>query len=255
MAERLIFITNDDGINAKGIKALIDIAKPFGKIIVVAPENGNSGMSHALTIKTPLRLRKVSSENGIEQFAVNGTPVDCVKLAFNQILPRKPDILISGINHGSNASISLVYSGTMAAAIEGSLYSVPSVGFSSNSYEQNQSFDLPKLFGGKIIEKVLENGLETGTCLNVNFPTIEGNMCKGFKIVRQNKGRWVEEFEKRTDPRGRDYFWLTGYFENDEKEALDTDEWALANNFISIVPVKTDFTDYSQFDSLKSWNL
>lgn len=254
MTEKLIFITNDDGINAKGIKSLIEIAKPFGKIIVVAPEVGNSGMSHALTIKTPLRLRKVSEEDGIVQYAVNGTPVDCVKLAFSQVLPAKPDLLISGINHGSNSSISVIYSGTMAAAIEGSLYNVPSVGFSSTSYDKNQSFEMPKAFGGKIVKKVLEEGLKKGTCLNVNFPDIKAEECKGIKIARQNKGRWVEEFDKRTDPRGSDYFWLTGYFENDEKESTDTDEWALNNNYISIVPVSIDFTAYSEIENLKTWN-
>jgi len=246
----LIFVTNDDGINAKGLQALIDIVKPFGKVVVVAPEEGQSGMSHALTVKTPIRLRKIEQKEGFEKYAVSGTPVDCVKLAFNQLLSRRPDLVVSGVNNGSNSSVSVVYSGTMGAAIEGCLYGVPSVGFSSLDMNSNQDFELAKRFCGTIVEKVLSEGISQGTCLNVNLPAIKADECKGVKICRQNKGRWIEEFEKRTDPHGGEYYWLTGSFENHEPESTDTDEWALNHKYISIVPIKVDFTDYASIETL-----
>lgn len=250
----LILVTNDDGIHAKGLEALIEIVKPFGKIVVVAPEEGNSGMSHAITIKTPLRIRSHKRNDNIDFYSVNGTPVDCVKIAMSQILSRQPDLLVSGVNHGSNSSVSILYSGTMAAAIEGCLYGIPSIGFSLLDYTSNADFSAAIPFGQRIIKQILASGLEKGTCLNVNFPVLPEHEIKGIKICRQNKGTWREEFEKRLDPRGFEYFWLTGYFLNEEPLSVDTDEYALANGFISIVPVSIDLTNYKELERLNGLN-
>ena len=249
----LILITNDDGINAKGISALIEIAKPFGDVIVVAPMESQSGMSNAITVKLPLHLKQLSTSNGITRLVTNGTPVDCVKLALSQVLDRKPDLLLSGINHGSNSSISVVYSGTMGATIEGSLNGIPSIGFSLTDFSPEADFSIVEKYAPKIIENVLNNGLPEYTCLNVNFPAIEISKIKGIKVCRQTKGRWQEEFDKRTDPHKREYYWLTGSFKNYEPEADDTDEWALKNNYVSIVPVNIDLTSYSTIQKLKDW--
>jgi len=251
----VILVTNDDGFHAKGIEALIEMVKPLGRVIVVAPEEGNSGMSHAITIKTPLRIKKRSRTDEVELYSINGTPVDCVKLAMNQLFTNPPDLILSGINHGSNASVSIFYSGTMAATIEGSLFNIPSIGFSLLDYTSNPDFSATVHYGRTIVQSVLEKGLSKGTCLNVNVPVLPIDKIKGFKICRQNSGVWKEEFEKRTDPRGQEYFWLTGYFQNNEPEATDTDEWALANGYISIVPVTTDLTNYSEIERLNQWSI
>lgn len=241
-----ILVTNDDGIHAKGLEALIEIVKPFGKVIVVAPEEGNSGMSHAITIKQPLRIRKHKRTDDVDFYSVNGTPVDCVKLAMNQVFKSTPSLLVSGINHGSNSSVSILYSGTMAAALEGCLYGIPSIGFSLLDYLPTANFEPTVAWGQEIVNNVVTNGLTKGTCLNVNFPVTENGKYNGIKVCRQNMGTWREEFEKRTDPRGHEYFWLTGYFLNEEPNATDTDEYALANGFVSVVPVSIDLTNYSE---------
>jgi len=250
----VILVTNDDGFRAKGLEALIEMVKPFGKVVAVAPKEGNSGMSHAITIKSPLRLKKIEQNEDYELYSVDGTPVDCVKLAMNQLFKTPPDLVVSGINHGSNSSISIIYSGTMAATIEGCLYNIPSIGFSLLDYSSNPDFSASIEFGRKIVNSVIENGLVKGTCLNVNFPVLPVDEIKGINICRQNKGVWREEFEKRTDPRGHDYYWLTGYFLNEEPNATDTDEWALANGYISIVPISVDLTNHKEIESLKKWN-
>lgn len=239
----VILITNDDGFQAKGLGALIEMAKSFGRIVVVAPEEGNSGMSHAITIKHPLRLRKHIRTDNIEMYSVNGTPVDCVKLAMSEVLKNPPDMLLSGVNHGSNASVSVFYSGTMAATIEGCLYGIPSIGFSLLDYLPDADFTGVVEYGKSVVETVLANGLKKGVCLNVNFPAIPVNEIKGIKLCRQNMGTWREEFDKRTDPRGIEYFWLTGYYHNEEPEAADTDEAALSQGYVSVVPVSIDLTD------------
>lgn len=248
----LILVTNDDGIHAKGLSALIEMVVPLGKLVVVAPEEGNSGMSHAITIKTPLRIRKHKRPDGIDFYSVNGTPVDCVKLAMSQILESKPALIVSGINHGSNASVSVLYSGTMAAAIEGCLYGIPSIGFSLLDFTSDADFSATIPFGRRIASQILENGLSHGISLNVNFPVIPLSEIRGIRICRQNKGTWREEFEKRVDPRGHEYFWLTGYFHNEEPLAVDTDEYALANGYISIVPISIDLTGYAEMERLNT---
>jgi 5'-nucleotidase len=233
--ELLILITNDDGIKAKGLVSLVNVIKTLGKIFVVSPMESHSGMSHAITVKIPLRVTKIKEENNVTIYGCNGTPVDCVKLAFNQILPRKPDLLVAGINHGSNAAASIFYSGTMAAALEADLTAT-------------------EFYLEKIIGKLIENGLPGSICLNVNVPDIPLKKIKGIKVCRQTKGYWQEEFEKRTDPQGNKYFWLTGKFHNSEPEAQDTDEWALKNNYVSIVPTHVDLTSYDSIKIIKNWN-
>jgi 5'-nucleotidase len=248
----LILVTNDDGVNAPGLKVLIDVARKLGEVVAIAPDEGRSGMSHAITIKYPLRINKIREEEDFNFYSCSGTPADCVKIAVNHLLDRKPDLLLSGINHGSNSSISVVYSGTMAAAIEGGLHGIPSVGLSITDFSSNPDFSGCILYGNEIIKKTLLGGMPRGSCLNINFPSFPADEIKGIKICRQARGLWIEEFDKRMDPRRREYFWLTGYFENYEPEAEDTDEWALKNKFVSIVPVKIDFTDLNAVEELRS---
>jgi 5'-nucleotidase len=250
----VILVTNDDGFRAKGIEALIEMVKPYGRVIAVAPEEGNSGMSHAITIKTPLRLKKRKRTDDVELYSVNGTPVDCIKLAMNQLFSIPPDLIVSGINHGSNSSVSIFYSGTMAATIEGCLYNIPSVGFSLLDYTSDPDFSAAIHFGGIVIQNLLDNGLTNGTCLNVNVPVLKTDEIKGVMVCRQNSGIWKEEFDKRIDPRGHEYYWLTGYFHNNEPDATDTDEWALANGYVSIVPISIDLTSYQEIDKIKNWS-
>lgn len=252
--ERIILVTNDDGYQAKGFKSLIEAVKPLGKIVAVAPTEAQSGMSHAITVKHPLRVNKIREEKDFRLYAVNGTPVDCVKLAINQLLPRRPDLLVSGINHGSNSSTSILYSGTMGAAIEGSINQIPSIGFSHISYSPDISLEAATEFARKISEKVLGNGLPKNICLNVNFPDGLSTEIKGVKICRQTMGYWREEFDKRIDPIGKEYFWLTGFYQNNEPEAEDTDEWALQHKYISIVPVQTDLTSYDTIKIISQWD-
>jgi len=254
MSKPLILVTNDDGVNAKGISALIEMVRPLGDVVVMAPFHGNSGMSHAITVKVPIRFKKIQEEENVTIYGCSGTPVDCVKLAISEVLHRKPDVLVSGINHGSNASISVIYSGTMGAVIEGCVNEIQSIGFSLLDYSSDADFSSTIDHGRKIVSNVLEKGLPKATCLNVNFPAISKDEIQGVKICRQAKGIWKEEFDKRQDPRSGEYFWLTGYFENRENGSTDTDEWALANNFISIVPVEIDFTAYDHLNYFKKWN-
>jgi len=250
--EKLILVTNDDGISAKGISALAEAVEPLGEVIIVAPSESQSGMSQAITVKHPLRARKAKL-NGCVSYEVNGTPTDCVKLALNKLLPRKPDLLVSGINHGSNSSTSVLYSGTMGAAFEGSLNGIPSIGYSLISYDPDADFNTAKQYAHKISRLVLENGLPKHTCLNVNIPALSDKELKGVKICRQTIGFWQEEFDHRTDPNGKEYYWLTGEYFNTEPDADDTDEWALKNNYIAIVPLRIDLTCYSTLNIIKNW--
>lgn len=251
----LILITNDDGYFAPGLKALIEMVSSLGELLIIAPEEGASGMSHAITIKVPLRATKMESEEGFTFYKVNGTPADCVKLGLNQLSEREPDLILSGINHGANSSISIVYSGTMGGAIEGNLNNIPAIGLSLCSHSMNANFSLVKKYCSSIIKSAIQNGLPNNTCLNINFPNVGEDEFKGLKVCRQAKGVWKEEYEKRTDPHGGTYYWLTGAFENQENGSTDTDEWALSNNYASIVPVKTDFTDYKSIEGLQNFNL
>jgi len=246
----LILVTNDDSIHAKGLHKLVQIVRQFGDIVVIASEQTMSGMSHAVTIKTPLMPRLVKQEEGYTEYITNGTPVDNVKIGRHRLLDRKPDLIVSGINHGSNAAINIIYSGTMAAAMEGAIEGIPAIGFSLNDYDTEADFSHVNPYIETITKKVLEEGLPEGICLNVNIPKKSDEPIKGIKTVRQAKARWVEEFEQRTDPYGRQYYWMGGIFENGDPRP-DTDEKALADNYVAVVPVQVDFTAQSLLDKLK----
>ncbi len=253
MHKPVILVTNDDGIMAPGIRNLIAFMREIGEVVVVAPDKGQSAMGHAVTIALPLRMEKLNTEGDHQEYSCSGTPVDCVKLAVNKVLHRKPDILVSGINHGSNASINVIYSGTMSAAIEGAMEGIPSVGFSLLDYSLNADFVSARKYILQIVRNVLKHGLPLGTCLNVNIPAVPEDQIKGVRVSRQANGNWVEEFDHRKDPRGMDYFWLTGKFELRE-DIDETDEWALANKYISVVPVQFDFTAHQHINKLKEWD-
>lgn len=250
----LIFVTNDDGIFANGLKQLIKIAQEIGDVVVVAPETAHSGMSHAITVRTPLHLREVKVDKNIRIYACTGTPADCVKIGFCETVDRLPDFLFSGINHGANTSTSIMYSGTMAAAIEGCLNGVKSIGFSIDEFNHDVNLTLAAKYARKIINNVKEYGLEPNVCLNVNFPAVKKNNYEGIKICHQANGFWKEAFDKRKNPHNIDYYWLSGTFKNNEPHNHETDEWAIANNYVSVVPIKTDMTDYKSIDKMKEWN-
>lgn len=251
----LIFVTNDDGVNAAGIAELIKLARRYGDVLAVAPNESYSGMSHSITMNRPLFLSKVTDEPGLEIYSCTGTPVDCVKIAFDEILgDRVPDLALSGINHGSNANISVIYSGTMGAATEAALYGIPSLGFSLTDHSPAADFTASVHFAHQIIEQVLAMPADRqeNLCLNVNVPNIPLEQIKGIKVCRQTRGNWREDFIRRSDPHDREYFWMSGKFCNCEQEgADDCDEWALANGYVSIVPVQMDLTDYTRLKSLK----
>ena len=250
-----ILVTNDDGINAPGIRALIAVMAEIGEVIVVAPDSPQSAMGHAITINNTLYLDKVSSENSpITEYSCSGTPVDCVKLAVNEILKKKPDLCVSGINHGSNSSINVIYSGTMSAAVEAGIEGIPAIGFSLLDYDWNADFEQIKPYIKKIALEVLEKKLSDGTVLNVNFPKLKFEEINGIKICRQAKAIWMEKFDKRKTPFGKDYYWLSGEFVNQDK-GEDTDEWALSNGYISVVPVQFDLTAHHVIAQLNTWNL
>ena len=249
--DKLILVTNDDGLYAAGLKTLLGVMEEFGKVILISTLESMSGMSQALTVKVPLRVRLIEENDKHRIYACNGTPTDCVKLAVNQLTTRMPDWVISGINHGSNASVSVLYSGTMAAAIEGCLYGIDSVGFSLNDFSSTADFSICKDYIRTVMNNIISNPLPKGVCLNVNMPSVPKEEIKGIKICRQSKGNWKEEFEKRKDPMGKSYYWLTGIYKNHEPQSTDTDEWAIANKYVSVVPVSIDMTAHNYLDELK----
>ena len=247
----LILITNDDGVFAKGINTLIEIALSFGDVVVFAPDVVRSGMSNAITVHNPVMYSKLFSEEGLTVYSCTGTPTDCVKLA-NYVLfqERKPDLLLSGINHGSNASVNVIYSGTMGAALEGCANLIPSIGFSLWDHSWDADFEPARAYVKSIIGLLLKNSLPNEVCLNVNIP--QGTI-KGAKICRQALGHWQEEFEPRQDKNEITGYWLTGKFINHEPNAEDTDDWALANGYISIVPTSVDLSNKECVESIKNW--
>ena len=242
--EPIILITNDDGITAPGIKALTEAVKDLGKVVVVAPDKPQSGMGHAITIGYPLRLTKTETFRDIESYQCSGTPVDCVKLAVDKVLHRKPDICLSGINHGANHSINVIYSGTMSAALEASIESIPSVGFSLLDYSMNADFSGAAYYANLLVKQLLAKKIDKHLCLNVNIPPLKKDKLKGLKVCRQAYAKYEERFDERSDPNGRKYYWLTGEFQNFDK-GKDTDVWALENNYVSVVPVQFDLTNYT----------
>ena len=254
MKRPLILVTNDDGINAPAIRTLISVIKDIGDVIVVAPDSPQSGMGHAITINSTLHSSRITPKNSeIIEYSCSGTPADCVKLAINELMPRKPDLCVSGINHGSNSSINVIYSGTMSAAIEAGIEGVPAIGFSLLDYSWNADFSQSKDLIRKITLNALNNGIPKGVILNVNIPAVKKSDIKGVKICRQAKAYWVEEFDKRKNPLGQEYYWLTGKFVNKD-QGEDTDEWALKNNYISIVPVEFDLTAHHAIQGLNEWD-
>lgn len=249
----VILITNDDGVTAPGIQNLVEAVKDMGKIVVVAPDKPQSGMGHAITIGQPLRLHKLHNTDNIETWSCTGTPVDCVKLAVDKILHRKPDLCLSGINHGANHSINVIYSGTMSAAVEAAIESIPSAGFSLLDFRIDADFSGARKYVRIIVEKMLSSKLDKHTVLNVNIPSVAPELLKGFRICRQAYAKYEEDFIERNDPHGKHYYWLTGEFVNFDK-GKDTDVWALANNYVSVVPVQFDLTHYSLKAQLeKTW--
>jgi 5'-nucleotidase len=253
MRKPLILVTNDDGVNAPGIRTLIRVMRKLGDVVVVAPDSPRSAQSHAITVSEPLRIKLIDETDGYREYSCNGTPVDCVKLGTKIVLRGNPDLLVSGINHGSNASINVVYSGTMAAVIEAAIDKIPAIGFSLNDYSHHAEFTHTEELIEKIAKEVLERGLPKNVCLNVNFPKISDEPVKGIKICRQAMGSWVEEFDERKDPRGRDYYWITGVFSNSDNNS-DTDTHAMDQNFAAVVPMKFDLTAYEALDVIKDFS-
>ncbi|MBT8288644.1 MAG: 5'/3'-nucleotidase SurE [Flavobacteriaceae bacterium] len=251
----LILVTNDDGITAPGIRTLIRLMNAIGDVVVVAPDSPQSGMGHAITVNTTLQVKPERVDNGPQrEYSTSGTPADCVKLAKHEVLDRIPDICVSGINHGSNSSINVLYSGTMSAAIEAGIEGIPAIGFSLCDYNWDADFKPIEEHVTTIVKKVIENGLPEGIILNVNFPKLDGQPLKGIKVCRQAKANWVEEFDKRRNPQGKEYYWLTGKFVSFDDDD-DTDEWALNNGYASVVPVTYDLTAKHFIEQLNSWNL
>jgi 5'-nucleotidase len=256
MTKPLILITNDDGITSKGIRVLIEEMAKLGEVVVVAPDSPNSGMGHAITVDSTLHIKKSPIFGDIQSYECSGTPADCVKLAKHELLKgRKIDLVVSGINHGSNASISVLYSGTMSAAIEAAIEGIPAIGFSLLDFRYDADFEHTRPFITKITSEVLMNGLPNNVALNVNFPAKSSVAIKGLKVTRQANGFWKEEFDARKDPHGRPYYWMGGEFVNREPESTENDIWALNNNYISIVPCKYDMTSYEAINEISKWNL
>ena len=257
MEKPLILVTNDDGITAPGLRMLVSIMKKIGDVVVVAPDSPQSGMGHAITLDSTLYSKKMKIDlntEGILEYSCSGTPADCVKLALQELLSKKPDICVSGINHGSNSSINVIYSGTMSAAIEAGIEGIPAIGFSLCDYSWEADFSQAEDFIHTIVIEALQHVIPKGTVLNVNIPKLKKNKLKGIKICRQAKANWKEKFDKRTNPMGKDYYWLTGEFELLDK-GEDTDEWALANGYISVVPTHFDLTAHHVIQELNTWGL
>lgn len=250
----LILISNDDGVDAKGINELIKYLRPLGDLIVMAPDSARSGMACAITADKPVKYSLVRQEEGLTIYKCTGTPVDCVKLACFDVLQRQPDLVVGGINHGDNSAVNVHYSGTMGIVIEGCLRGIPSVGYSLCDHNPKADFTPTCEYIKRIARNVLENGLPKGVCLNVNFPL--GDTFKGVKVCRQTDGKWENEWEKRRRPNsGSDYFWLTGDFTNHESDNEDTDQWALSHGYVAVTPVQVDVTAYSAIGEIRKWNL
>ena len=250
----LILVTNDDSIYAKGLESLVEVAKKFGDVLVVAPDSPQSGMGHAITINDPLRIQEYHKFEGVKAYSCTGTPVDCVKLAIYGVLNKKPDLILSGINHGANFSINVIYSGTMSAAIEGAVEKIPSIGFSLLDYDQEADFTGAQKYAEILIKNVFDKKMTPGICLNVNIPKGNAEDIKGVRICRQGMGQWQDDFQERVDTFDRPYFWLAGSFKNLDK-GEDTDTWALDHNYVSVVPTHFDMTAHREIPELNNWDL
>ncbi len=246
-----ILVCNDDGVFAPGIQALIESMRKLGRVTVVAPDSPQSGAGHGITLNSTLRINKLKEEENFGMYSTSGTPVDCVKLAVNEIIQKKPDLLVSGINHGSNASINVLYSGTMSAAMEGALEGIPSIGFSLLDHSIDANFDASKVVAEQIAIQILDKGLPWGVCLNVNIPKLGTDEIRGIKWCHQARGNWVEEFDGRTDPSGQKYFWLTGKYELFDEDQ-ENDIKSLEAGYVSLVPQQCDMTAYEVLKEMKS---
>lgn len=256
MSKPLILVSNDDGITSRGIRKLVELMKQLGDVVVVAPDSPQSGMGHAITVGNTLRLRSSRIFEDVEAYECSGTPADCVKLAKHHVLKdRKPDLVVSGINHGSNSSISVLYSGTMSAAIEGAIEGLPAVGFSLCDFHPKADMSHVDEHVLKISKEALTKGFSKGLALNVNIPAIQQEPIKGIKVCRQANAKWDEEFDKRRDPYGQEYFWMVGNFVNHDK-GEDNDEWALSENYVSVVPCQFDLTGHFAIKQLnEEWDI
>jgi 5'-nucleotidase len=250
--EKLILVTNDDSVNAKGIQSLVKIASTLGRVVVVAPDKPQSGMGHAITLSDPIRLNRVWMFGDVEAYSSSGTPVDCVKLAIYEVLERKPDLVLSGINHGENSSTNVLYSGTMSAAIEGAMEGLPSIGFSLSDFNSEADFMQYEAYVSRIISKALKEDFPKFTCLNVNIPNVPASDIAGIKVCTQAHAFWADRFDKREDQFGRPYYWLTGEF-GEVNPQEDSDLHALYRGFISIVPTQFDLTNHKILDEIKNW--
>ena len=248
----LILVTNDDGITAPGIRALIRLMNGLGEVVVVAPNSPQSGMGHAITIHETLRCESVTMDAGPQlEYSCSGTPVDCVKLAVHELLDRRPNLIVSGINHGSNASVNVIYSGTMSAAVEGAMQRIPSIGFSLLDYSWDADFSHAESYIKQLALDVLDQGLPEGVCLNVNIPMATDEPYNGLKVCRQTMGHWEEDFDVRQDPTGKPYYWMRGQFV-DSDGGSDSDIWALKHHYLSVVPVQFDLTNHASLPTLRS---
>ena len=250
----IILITNDDSVTAPGIRHLAEAVKDLGKVVIVAPDKPQSGMGHAITIGSPLRLHPVKLMEDVEAWSCSGTPADCVKMAVDKVLHRKPDICLSGINHGANHSINVIYSGTMSAAIEASIENIPSIGFSLMDLSLEADFSAARVYARKIVESILSRKADKHLCLNVNIPAVDESLIRGIRVCRQAYAKYEEDFKERLDPGGKKYYWLTGKFVNFDK-GKDTDVWALQHNYVSVVPVQFDLTNHAMMERIeKNYN-
>ena len=250
LVKPLILVTNDDGITSPGIRMLIKQMNILGDVVVVAPNSPQSGKSHAISISEPLRCDPIDIDTGPQiEYSCSGTPADCIKLAIHEILDRRPDIIVSGVNHGSNASVNVIYSGTMAAAIEGAMQGIPSIGFSILDYDWNTDFSFAEKYVSEITSKVIHQGLPNGVCLNVNIPKAKNKDYNGVRVCHQTIGKWEEDFDKRKDPLDKDYYWMSGEFKNQD-DSKNCDIRTLENDFISIVPIQFDLTSHDSIETL-----
>ncbi len=248
-----ILVTNDDGISAKGLRILINMARKIGDVLVVAPDSHQSAKSHSITQAAPVRYDKIAEEAGYAEYSTSGTPVDCVKLALHELSSQKPDLILSGINHGANTSVSVLYSGTMAAAIEGGLHNIKSIGFSVDNHSAEADFSSTVPYMEKIIAEVLDKGLPEGVSLNVNFPDVSKVELKGIKTVRGANGVWGEKFIAANDPHKRNFVWITGELTNYDAGRTDTDLYYIEQGYITLTPIKVDFNCYDFIGELSSW--
>ena len=249
----LILISNDDGYQAKGINELIRMVRDYGDVLVCAPDGPRSGQACAFSATVPLTLTLKHQESGVQIWACNGSPVDCVKMALAELCPRKPDLVIGGINHGDNASVNTHYSGTMGVTLEGCMKYIPSIAFSICDYRADADFTPLEPYIRKMTQQVLAEGLPQGVCMNVNFPVV--TTYKGVRICRMSRGTWLNEVTRCHHPRGYDYWWMVGQYQNDEPEAEDTDRWALDNGYVAITPTRVDVTAYEAMEELKKFTV